>query len=167
VPNRRAHTKITLVSMMVTLPVAIYNPVYGLCFGLGILSTIPVKVAGSWIVLNPDMDIVANDSFVARSLGIQPYQRAISHRAGITRSSLKLLLRKPWLAMFYSHLPLVGTIPRTLIILSLATVFALMLGLSINPEWVLLFFLGMATSDFLHIMADIVVSGAKKTWNDL
>jgi len=166
-PGRKVHTGLTAATAAMILPISLVaglGPLYaGLVTG-GCLITVPVRIKGVAIYLNPDMDIRINDSKLARAFGIETYRKAIPHRSGLKAKNWKLLWRKPWAIFFFSHIPFVGTLPR-LALLILALIFpVLALGQEELLSLPVLFFLwlGMSLSDTVHALADLYWSWYKK-----
>jgi len=164
-PNRPTHTKITIALTASSLiPAIMIGADAAIPFLGGIASTLSVKLGKYWVALNPDLDIVQNNSDLAKMLGFSSYQQSISHRSGLTKSSWRYVAKNPLNLIWMSHLPVIGTLPRFLIVLILLGIVALMLGVELKAVWILWWFLGMAWSDLWHIIADISWSWIKSKW---
>ena len=161
-PSGKTHSKITTLAAMTLSPVCLYvtgDPLAGASFALGILATLPIRVAGATIYLNPDMDIVSNAGRLSRALGLDAYRRTVSHRAGLKRSDWYGIARNPARALLLSHVPIVGTLVRTLPVLLLLFLISTIVYF---PKAIYLWTCaGMMMSDTCHIFADLAWSNLR------
>jgi len=159
-PGRSTHTRITCALAIV--PIVAF-PVIGAIPAIsmlaGIVSTIPFRVFGTSIYLNPDMDIKINAGGLSRALGLDVYQKAIRHRAGLSRNDWYGFWRNPAKIFLFSHIPVFGTLPRAFPVALLLFVISFIIPFS---EVVYLWwFIGMSLSDTGHVLADVIYSATR------
>lgn len=153
-PNGNTHHTFTLGLQLVTVASTLYlHPIDVLALQIGISAT---------YYINPDLDITTNRLGLVKYLGFESYRKLVPHRFGLAKrhwnSSIKNVL-------FFSHFPFIGTILRTILLL-LPIVVVLLFCSSIqllDARFLLFLYLGMALSDTLHIVADILYSGFKRS----
>lgn len=159
-PNNRVHSAISKSIAIASLAIVPFFP-QSIFMTIGIALTIPIRLGKMSIYLNPDMDIKMNKgSQIAYALGLDAYQKNVRHRSGMHRDHFLGLWRNPWKILFFSHLPVIGTIPRSLLILFPMIVINLMVGIDPTPIPYVMLFSGMAISDIAHIVMD-------KIWTEL
>lgn len=159
-PSRKTHTKITWAISI--LPIFAF-PVIGLvpacAMFLGVLSTVPFKVFGTSVYLNPDMDIKSNTGSMGKAFGLDAYEQSVKHRAGLSKSDWKGFWRNPAKIFMFSHIPLFGSFPRALPATLL--LFVISFIIPTNGSVYLWWFIGMVLSDTGHVLADVVYSATK------
>lgn len=153
-PNGPTHQVLTLGLQLVTLSSTPYlHPIDVVALQTGITAT---------YYINPDLDITTNKLGLVKYLGFESYRKLVPHRFGLAKrhwnSSIKNVL-------FFSHFPFVGTILRTLLLLLPITVVLLLCSAIhfLDIRFLLFLYLGMALSDTLHIVADVLYSGFKRS----
>lgn len=166
-PNGPTHRKLTKIAAGVGIGTGIYlgisTDMWFLreisWFSLGVLTT---------LYFDPDLDLRHRLGYFGNAIGLELYQKMIPHRAGITSRSWREFSKKDWWKLFFfSHLPLLGTLPRLLIIVALtAPIYLLFSAIDRYPFYgILWLYLGMSYSDVWHSCADLVVSGWKQKFN--
>lgn len=157
-PNRRTHSAITCVLIPLAL---IHAPdiVRVISMGLGILSTVPFKVFGTSVYLNPDMDIKSADGLIGKALGLDVYEKSIGHRAGLSKRDWAGILKNPTKVFLFSHIPVLGTVVRYLPVLLLLFIVSFIIPVEIDVY--LWWLIGMAVSDTAHVLADLVYSSVR------
>lgn len=161
-PNRKTHTRITCALGIVPILAASVigmMPTYAMF--LGIMSTIPFRAFGVSIYLNPDMDIKSNIGPLGQALGLDAYQKGVKHRAGLSRSDWRGFWRNPAKIFLYSHIPLFGTLPRSLPIALLLFVLSFIIPFNEIVYIYLYWLIGMTLSDAGHVLADVAFSATK------
>lgn len=157
-PSGRTHLKITTAIQAAGLPLFFYTP---FPFALG-------WHIGCWVsrYVNNDLDItVSRLPKAVQVLGFSLYKEIVPHRAGLYRGQWRNL---SWNVIFFSHVPVVGTALRFVLVLYVPVILLLLLGsvqlltLAWVGETLVGVFSGMSTSDAGHTSADIVVTGLKK-----
>ncbi len=103
----------------------------------------------------PDLDIGWRKfNVLGEFIGLAAYARMVPHRYGARRKHWSRF--RIWDIIFMSHVPLLGTLLRTLLILQ----FVVPVGLLLDMSWLqiglqaLWFWLGMSLSDLGHLIAD-------------
>lgn len=165
-PDGRVHRALTLGLQLITLPSVFFVdlvPFFGLQIGL----------TATYFV-SPDLDITTNKLGLAKYLGFETYRKLIPHRFGLSAKNWKFNKRgdtkKTRIAesipkvFLFSHIPLAGTVIRTVLVLLPLCILLLLLNKInyLNPQFVQWVYLGMAGSDLLHIMADIFWSSVRR-----
>lgn len=165
-PSGKTHGKITAVAALVLPPLCIpysldlvEGVVAMVSLALGILATLPIRVAGITIYLNPDMDVVSNVGHFSRALGLDAYEKTVSHRAGLNKRDWVGIWRNPARALLFSHVPVVGTLVRTVPVLLLLFLLSYIIPL---PTAVYVWAcIGMCISDTCHVLADVIWSNVR------
>ena len=165
-PSGKTHSKITALAAMVLPPLCIPYSL-GLTEGIvamvsmafGILVTLPIRVAGITIYLNPDMDIVSNAGRLSKAFGLDAYEKSVGHRAGLRKRDWAGVCKNPAKMLLFSHVPIVGSIIRIIPILLLLFLISYIITLP-APVFVWAC-IGIFTSDTCHILADVVWSNIR------
>jgi uncharacterized metal-binding protein len=156
-PNRSTHTNLTIISAFAAFPIALIIdfPDF-LAFGGGILGT---------LLINPDADLAQGLGGLGAAIGLEDYEREAPHRGGLRKS---LWRAKGWgRCLIMSHFPIIGTLPRAILIMTPLWLFSLILGLpaQLIATRSVFFMLGMVYSDLWHIAADVLTTGFKEWRN--
>lgn len=156
-PNGPAHYNLTRIALLGTIPVFYLGGITeGLYFSGGILAT---------LYLDPDLDIRHRLGGVGNAIGLDAYQKLIPHRAGLYEKNWRNFGKRDWWKLFFfSHIPFLGTLPRTLIVVVPALAVFLMFSILQHFPWygLMWVYLGMGYSDTWHVVADIIVSDYKR-----
>ena len=130
-------------------------------------------MAGVYITLipefTPDLDINARHfGWLGEFMGLKAYSTLVPHRYGMREKHWSRL--RVWNILFLSHVPLLGTLLRTLILLVPIGVIYILLQLSIPelPIIITFLWLGMSYSDIWHVVADNPFQNQETTkefWN--
>lgn len=170
-PNYAAHRQITIFVGMIASPIIFYTPEIadGVLFHIGLYSTL-------WF--SPDLDIHQRLGWAGKLLGLEAYRSLIPHRYGLRREHWEVQKSEGnrkwyqlkdshipiWKVFLFSHIPLVGTLPRTILLFA-PLIIVLLLTSSIEEfkvRWFLWALMGMTYSDIFHILADIITSDFKR-----
>lgn len=151
-PNGPTHRALTGILQLLTLPVSLVSgstEFIGLQIGMGLT-----------YFVNPDLDITTNRLGIVKHLGFESYRKLVPHRFGLSSRHWHKSIGS---VMFFSHFPLIGTVIRTvLVLLPLIVVMLFTDSLALlSIKFILFVYLGMALSDTLHIIADIIYSARK------
>lgn len=158
-PSGPIHAKITkTVALGAVLSLFWLNFDDFLALESGILLTLKV---------NPDLDIHNHLGILGNIVGFDEYKKVIPHRAGLRPKDWQKLFgssprgerpAQPWQIALFSHLPWLGTAPRTLMLLAPLVLTLAMFDLHgfLDPNWLLWLWQGMAISDLAHSTADLV-----------
>lgn len=116
--------------------------------------------------LTPDLDVTKRRfGWLGNFLGLSAYAELVGHRRGLHHRHWEEAVSKPWLVLMFSHIPGLGTAPRTFMIFIPICLFWLLTGWwtdeLIKLAWGM--WLGMSWSDSWHVAADIIVSDLKET----
>lgn len=153
-PNGTTHRALTLGLQLITLPVTLYlHPVDVIALQTGITAT---------YYINPDLDITTNKLGLVKYLGFESYRKLVPHRFGLAKRHWNTSIKN---VLFFSHLPFIGTIIRTVLLL-LPIIILLLFCSSVqllDIRFIVFLYLGMSLSDLLHILADILYSGFKRS----
>lgn len=141
-PSGKTHRQATALLVGATVAASLTNPSLLYMTG-GVAAT---------LYLNPDLDLHHRLGKLGDLIGASYYRDLVPHRAGLRKKDWKYRLQNIFL---FSHLPVLGTIPRFLIALLPLAATLLIFNLNLQIEPLLLIFLGMALSDTLHIIMDI------------
>lgn len=152
-PSGIVHRQLTLGLQLLTLPLTPYLHFQEfIALQLGITAT---------YYINPDLDITTNRLGLVKYLGFESYRKLVPHRFGLSKKHWNGSIKN---VLLFSHIPFIGTILRT--ILLLIPVIILLLFCSsiqlLDIKFLLFLYLGMALSDTGHIVADIVYSGFRR-----
>lgn len=115
--------------------------------------------------LTPDLDVDTRRFGVyGEFIGLRAYAKIVPHRHGLKKRHWHKYRFRIWNMFLFSHVPIVGTLPRTIILLMPLTILLLATGLI---DWwygkfVLLLWLGMSISDTAHVIADLFTSDFKE-----
>ena len=161
-PSGKTHSRITALAAMTLSPVCLYvtgDPLAGASFALGILATLPIRVAGTTIYLNPDMDIVSNAGRLSKAIGLDAYEKSVGHRAGLRKRDWEGVSRNPAKVFLFSHVPIVGSVIRMIPVLLLLFLISYIIILPTSVfVWVSI---GISISDICHILADVIWSNIR------
>lgn len=152
-PNGVTHRLITGILQSITLPVSLvyadFTVVLGIQLGFGV----------SYFI-NPDLDITTNRLGIARNFGFETYRKLVPHRFGLSSKHWQKSIGS---VLFFSHFPFVGTVLRwVLAILPVIIVLLFFDSLALLSIRLLFYiYIGMAISDLLHIIADIIYSARR------
>lgn len=162
-PNSKyTHQSITLLSAAAGLVPAYY--IYGytdfiaVCvFEAGILATLIAEYT-------PDLDVKHRRfNWLGNFIGLRAYAELVPHRLGLRKKHWSRL--RVWNLFMFSHLPFIGTLPRSILLCLPVCLLFMLFGLSL--EWLINYFvflwLGMSYSDCWHVGADILTSDIKET----
>lgn len=110
----------------------------------------------------PDLDHSSREFGIAgKFFGMEAYRDLVPHRFGTSKRHWTRL--RWWDVLLLSHVPGVGTLLRTLLLLMPLLIIFLLF--SIDFTWMLFLFLrlwlGMTFSDIIHVAADIITSDFK------
>lgn len=156
-PNGNVHRAITKTLLLTSLPIFFYtDPLVATGIEAGIW-------LGLWV--HPDNDITINRLGIYKYLGFNAYNQLTTHRSGLRWSSWKNFTWKDtWKLLFYSHVPVTGTLLRLAIILYIPLLLLLLISaLQIWMAWVIIgIFVGQCYNDSVHSMADLIWSALKK-----
>lgn len=157
-PNGPTHRKLTRLSWTLGVIPAWYlsGNTEALWFSVGVFTT---------MYFDPDLDLRHRLGYVGNAMGLDLYQRIVPHRAGITSRSWRDFSKKDWWKLFlFSHIPFLGTMPRTIIVILPFLMIFLVLSMVDSFPWygVLWLWLGMSYSDIWHVVADLVTSDFKR-----
>lgn len=169
-PGRKAHRVLTSLAAGASTPIFFVAPIeVSLPFFLGVVVTMPLRFKvgpGEYIhvYFNPDMDTAGENDPILEMFGLNSYQEGVVHRRGLRLKDWKGLPKKPWSIFWFSHLPLIGTLPRFLLLTMPIAVVFLMTGLfeHLTAIMIFSFLFGMSTSDAVHVLADITWSAIRK-----
>jgi len=152
-PNRYAHTRITIISGALISPLVLWLPVETLAIEAGVILTL-------WV--NPDTDLKQRLGPFGAAIGFDDYAKEAPHRGGMTKTLWRMKGLGRFLLM--SHLPIVGTLTRVVLLASPWVIVCAMFSLSLvgYAHLVGLMALGMCWSDLWHIVADKVWSDTKE-----
>lgn len=161
-PSGPTHRRLTVLCSVVTLPAILLLPDWRfLALEAGVAVTLMPE-------FTPDLDtLIRGDSksklkdSVRRLLGLTAYSQLIPHRYGLGKRHWTRF--RIWHIFMFSHIPGLGTLPRTaILLLPLALV---LLAFSLNPlpilPYILFLWLGMSWSDTWHVVADILTTDFK------
>jgi uncharacterized metal-binding protein len=161
VPNKKTHQKLTLLASITAMPIIFFlPPEQSLPLIGGILIT--------WFPeMGPDLDINSRHfGAIGGFIGLKAYAEVVPHRYGFRkRHWLRLRI---WNVFLLSHIPFIGTIPRTLILLLPISLFFILFNLWL-PEILrtaIFIWLGMSYSDVWHVLADLIASDLKEMRKD-
>ena len=153
-PNGTTHRTLTLGLQLVTLTATPYlHPIDALALQVGISAT---------YYINPDLDITTNRLGLVKYLGFESYRKLVPHRFGLSKKHWNGSIKS---VLLFSHIPFIGTILRTILLL-MPVVILLLFCSSIHIldiKFILFLYLGMSLSDTIHIIADILYSGFKRS----
>lgn len=163
-PNKLVHQRITAALLGVSaLPVP-FLPGRAvdeyLVFMSGILVTLKPE-------LGPDMDVNARKyGFAGELFGMNAYARLVPHRFGMRKKNYKRL--RPETLFFMSHLPLIGTSFRVMMLLIPVSIIFMLSGISLEhlAHYALFLWLGMSLSDFGHVAADRITGDLRELKRD-
>lgn len=153
-PNGPTHQVLTLGLQLVTLSSTLYlHQIDVVALQTGITAT---------YYINPDLDITTNRLGLVKYLGFESYRKLVPHRFGLSKRHWNSSIRN---VLFFSHFPFIGTILRTILLLLPITVILLFCSAIqlLDIRFLLFLYLGMALSDTLHIVADVLYSGFKRS----
>jgi len=156
-PNVRVHRQITrwiATGALIAAPVVSWSDM--LAIEAGILVTLLPE-------LTPDLDINHRRfGVLGEFLGLRTYAKLVPHRFGLRQKHWSRL--KIWHIFMFSHIPLLGTLPRFLMLC--LPVGMVMLVFSYHPSWLLRFLIlmwfGMSLSDTGHVIADVLTRDFKE-----
>lgn len=156
-PNRSTHQAITTACAFVSLPLAAYLPLDSfLAFELGVLVTLIPE-------FTPDLDI-SHRKFkgLGEFIGLKSYAKIVPHRYGVGKKHWTRL--RIWNIFFFSHIPLVGTLLRTVLLCLPLLLLGMLLWAYLSSTiaswlpYLAVYFLylwwGMSWSDLWHVVAD-------------
>lgn len=175
-PNRAGHKFLTTACAITTLPAYFMLPTpYFLFLEAGVLITLIPE-------FTPDLDISHRKfKYFGEFIGLRAYANIVPHRYGTKPKHWQELAennkrkktvfdRKHWSRLriwnifFFSHIPFIGTLLRTLLLCLPLAVLAMLLwqwlGTTIGswlpmlPAYFLYLWLGMSWSDVWHVAAD-------------
>ena len=156
-PNGPTHRKLTKIALLGTIPaIFVGGSTEVIWFATGIATT---------LYFDPDLDLRHRLGYVGNAMGLDLYQRIVPRRAGITSRSWRDFSKRDWWKLFlFSHIPFLGTIPRTIIVILPFLMLFLVLSMVDTFPWygVLWLWLGMSYSDVWHVAADLVTSDFKR-----
>ena len=187
-PNRQGHKVLTTACAITTLTTYYLLPTtYFLFLESGILITLLPE-------FTPDLDMsIRKFSALQEFIGLRSYARSIPHRYGTKKQHWQelqqptgLRKRRPsvfdtkhwsrlrlWHIFFFSHVPFLGTLLRTMLLCLPLAVLAMLLWsylgstirewLPLLPAYFLYLWLGMSWSDCWHVAADLIASDFKET----
>ena len=155
-PNKKTHQKLTIIATITSFPLLfLLHPLYALSVTAG--------VAVTWFPeMSPDLDINRRRfGPIGEFFGLRTYARLIPHRYGFQKRHWSRL--RIWNIFLLSHIPFLGTLPRTILLLLPMSVILVLFDLWLGEFVVLAFFLwlGMSYSDIWHSIADLAVSDFK------
>lgn len=160
-PSRKVHQQITTTLTFLSVPLLFLGP-DGVSFMAG--------VAVTWIpALTPDLDInTRHFGAYGEFIGLKAYAQLIPHRFGLRKKHWQKYRFRIWHMFAFSHIPFLGTLPRTALLLLPITILLLATGLIgwWYGKFVLLLWLGMSISDMAHVIADIITSDYKEMRRD-
>lgn len=158
-PNAKTHALISGLSGPFTIPACMYAgfpPEIAISCFCGAMATMVPE-------LTPDLD-VAHRRFgsLGEVLGFKAYAELVPHRAGMRKKHWSRL--KVWNVFFLSHVPILGTLPRAMmVILPLSILFLIFdWNLSLLGEILLGLWIGMSWSDLWHLIADVLSGDLKE-----
>lgn len=156
-PSRKTHQTLTQIAAMSVSPLVFYLEWQDILFlEAGILATLIPE-------MTPDLDVAHRRfGWLGEFVGLRGYAKVIPHRWGMRKRHWSRL--KVWNLFLFSHLPFIGTFPRTLVVLLPALL--VMMIFSWVPagllEMMLWLWVGMSYSDCWHVVADLIVSDWKE-----
>lgn len=166
-PNKAGHQYLTLICSAAALPLGlltvapepsqvVFSPAAWLALEAGILVTLIPE-------FTPDLDHSARRfNSVGKFLGLKVYSEIVPHRYGLGKTHWTRL--RIWQLFFFSHLPGIGTLPRTLILLMPLAI--VMLAFTYIPitllPYIFYLWLGMSLSDTFHVVADLITTDFKQ-----
>lgn len=156
-PSKVGHRRITIATGIVAVPVvAIVVGWNAVPFAVGVAVTY-------WPQWGPDLDHNRRRfGVLGRFMGLEAYSKLIPHRAGLRKKHWTRL--NVWNIMLLSHIPWLGTAPRTLLLLLPTLLILLLFGWWWDYLflWVWWLWLGMGYSDLWHVAADIITGDLKE-----
>lgn len=160
--NKKGHRQLTLLVAATAVPAILVFPestTNVLLFELGVVATLHPY-------LNPDLDYHNRKwTQAGELLGFEMYSSLIPHRSGMNKKDFKgLNVRNIIYTLSYSHWPLIGTLPRTImafipILLIVLIARDLVPIVSTAFVWI---WLGMSWSDLWHVVSDKLYSYTKE-----
>lgn len=166
VPNKLVHRNLSLTATAIaTTTFIVLPPDMATAFVIGSALTVLPE-------LTPDLDISTRKfSPLQQFLGLESYAKLVPHRYGVGQKHWSRL--RIWHIFFFSHMPLIGTLLRTLLCTLPLLLLAMLFGItnpgfwqSVGWYWLSLW-LGMSWSDCWHVGADLLVSDFKETGREL
>lgn len=160
-PSKVGHRRITIATGLVAIPaVAILVGWNVLPFAAGVAITY-------WPQWTPDLDHNRRRFGIwGRFMGLEAYSRLIPHRAGLKKKHWTRV--NVWNIMLFSHIPLAGTAPRTVLLLLPIFLILLLFGWWWDVLWscILYLWLGMSWSDLWHSFFDLLLGDIKEFSRD-
>lgn len=158
-PSRKTHQHLTKIALLTSLPalLALDFRLYVYFITGMAITLIPA--------LTPDLDINARKfGVIGEWLGLKTYADLIPHRFGLRRKHWRKYRFRIWHTFAFSHIPFLGTLPRTIILMFPVGIIVLALSwFDVELVWMFLFvWLGMSYSDTWHTVADVIVSDYKE-----
>lgn len=159
-PNKLAHQRITAVILgtavlpLCAIPLSTIDEYAAFMIGIGL--TLRPE-------LGPDMDVSRRRyGFLGELVGLNAYARLMPHRAGLHKKDWKRL--RPEKIFFMSHLPLIGTAFRAIMLIVPISIICMIFGLNFTrvAYYAIFLWLGMSLSDLGHVIADLLVSDFKE-----
>lgn len=164
-PNGPTHRKISNIVQIASAPAIFY-------MNFGDFLALQAGLTVATYITN-DLDLYNPLGGVGEFLGFGTYKRTVTHRAGLRLKDWKRLFipsektgqrMTPWQLVFFSHLPWIGTLMRTILCFLPVLVLLLMFQLHVylNPAWVIWLWNGMGIQDAAHSLADLIDSSIFK-----
>lgn len=161
-PSRKTHEALTVIAVATNVPALavgyFIDPLGGLLFFAGTAVTL-------FPDFTPDLDVSTRRfGVLGEFLGFKTYARLVPHRAGLRAQHWSRL--RVWNVFLLSHIPILGTLPRTVMLYLPAILVFLLLNLPF--DWLIYSFpfvwAGMSYGDVWHVGPDIAVSDFKEMY---
>jgi len=123
-----------------------------------------IGITAVFVEMTPDLDISKRQfGVIGELMGLKAYAKLVPHRAGLRKRHWTRL--KIWHVLLFSHIPWLGTLIRTTLLLLPLGLLLLLFGwyLPQLPQMAIGLWIGMGWSDLWHTVVDVIMSDLKET----